>query len=123
MHKPGWQETHTFQKKLLKDSAILVIISGDFIAADREDLDMFRGNTLRMYLIWVSVAIALRMFYGEQDISLQHTTSILLIHFDTNNEDQNQPKDIAVGIIKIAEISMNKYPKINIIITGMLSRD
>ena len=123
MHKPGWQETHTFQKKLLKDSAILVIISGDFIAAGREDLDMFRGNTLRMYLIWVSVAIALRMSYGEQDISLQHTTSILFIHFDTNNVDQNQPKDIAVGIIKIAEISMNKYPKINIIITGMLSRD
>ena len=123
MHKPGWQETHTFQKKLLKDSTILIIISGEFIAAGREDLDMFRGNTLRMYLIWVSVAIALRMSYGEQDISLQHTTSILLIHFDTNNEDQNQPKDIAVGIIKIAEISMNKYPKINIIITGMLSRD
>ena len=123
MHKPGWQETHTFQKKLLKDSAILVIISSDFIAAGREDLDMFRGNTLRMYLIWVSVAIALRMPYGEQDISLQHTTLILLIHFDTNNVDQNQPKDIAVGIMKIAKISMNKYPKINIIITGMLSRD
>ena len=123
MHKPGWQETHAFQKKLLKDSAILVIISGDFIAAGREDLDMFRGNTLRMYLIWVSVAIALRMSYGEQDISLQHTTSILVIHINTNNVDQNQPKDIAVGIIKIAEISMNKSPKINIIITGMLSRD
>ena len=123
MHKPGWQETHAFQKKLLKDSAILVIISGDFIAAGREDLDMFRGNTLRMYLIWVSVAIALRMSYGEQDISLQHTTSILVIHFNTNNVDQNQPKDIAVGIIKIAEISMNKSPKINIIIAGMLSRD
>ena len=123
MHKPGWQETYAFQKKLLKDSAILVIISGDFIAAGREDLDMFRGNTLRMYLIWVSVAIALRMSYGEQDISLQHTTSILLVHFDTNNVDQNQPKDIAVGIIKIAKISMNKYPKINIIITGVLPRN
>ena len=123
MHKPGWQETHTFQKKLLKDSAISVIISGDFTAAGRADLDMFEGTTLRMYLIWISVAIALRMSYGEQDISLQHTTSILLVHFDTNNVDQNQPKDIAVGIIKIAKISMNKYPKINIIITGVLPRN
>ena len=123
MHKPGWQETHTFQKKLLKDSAISVIISGDFTAAGRADLDMFKGTTLRMYLIWISVAIALRMSYGEQDISLQHTTSILLVHFDTNNVDQNQPKDIAVGIIKIAKISMNKYPKINIIITGVLPRN
>ena len=33
MHKPGWRETHTFQKKRLKSSVTTVIITGDSIAA------------------------------------------------------------------------------------------
>ena len=31
-HKLGWQETHTFRKKLLKNSAAPIIIIGDSIA-------------------------------------------------------------------------------------------
>ena len=64
-----------------------------------------------------------KVLWRAQDISLQYTTSFLVIHCDTNNLDQNQPEDIAVGIIKIARTFSKKHPKINTIITGMLPSD
>ena len=63
------------------------------------------------------------VLWGAQDISLPHTTFLVIMHCDINNVDQNQPKDIAVAIMKIAKTFTKKYPKINAIITGMLPRD
>ena len=63
------------------------------------------------------------VLWGPQDISLPHTTFLVIMHCDINNVDQNQPNDIAVAIMKIAKTFTKKYLKINAIITGMLPRD
>ena len=61
-HKLGWQEIHTFHKKLLKNSAAPIIIIADF------------GKTIwKMLLTWVLVVMALKMCYGECGIFLWST--------------------------------------------------
>ena len=47
----------------------------------------------------------------------------MIILCGTNNVDQNQPKDIVVGIMKIAKTFMKKHPQLNTITTGLLPRD
>ena len=47
----------------------------------------------------------------------------MIIHYSTNNVDQNQPKDIAVGVMKIAETFVKNHPEITTIIIDMLPRD
>ena len=54
------------------------------------------------------------------DISLQHATLFVIMHCGTNNVDQSQPEDIAVGVMKNAE---NLMKKITTIIAGILPRD
>ena len=44
------------------------------------------------------------------DICLQHTTKFVVLHSGTNNVDQSQPEDIAVGVMKIAEIFVKNNP-------------
>lgn len=58
-----------------------------------------------------------------QDILLPQATWFVIINCGTNNVDQNQPKDITVAIIKIAKAFTKKYPKVNIIITGVLTSE
>ena len=45
-----------------------------------------------------------------QDILLPQATWFVIINCGTNNVDQNQSKDIAVAIIKIAKAFTKKYP-------------
>ena len=47
----------------------------------------------------------------------------MIIHCGTNNVDQSQLEDMAVGGMKIAETFMKNHPKTTIIITGMLPRE
>ena len=56
----GRQNIH-FRKKLLKNSVTPIIITGDSIA---------KGLRRHMLLTWVSVAITLKMFYGQRRIFL-----------------------------------------------------
>ena len=68
--------------------------------------------------------IALKLSYGDRRIFfLPQATWFVIINCSTNNVDQNQPKDIAVAIIKIVEAFTKKYPKVNIIITGVLTSE
>ena len=43
-----------------------------------------------------------------------------IVQHCTNNVDQSQPEDIAVGAMKIGETFVKNYPKITTIITGVL---
>ena len=49
------------------------------------------------------------------DISLLQVTFLMVIPCGTNNVDQDQPKDIALGIIKNGKTFKKKHPKINTI--------
>ena len=61
------------------------------------------------------------VLWRAQDICLEHTTLFVVMHSGTNNVDQRQPEDIAVGVLKIAETFVKNNPK-TAIITGMLPR-
>ena len=75
LHKLGWQETHTFQKKLLKNSATSVNIIGDSIATD---LRIYRYRTfLKILLTWESVLIVSKMSYGERRTFVWNTQHCL----------------------------------------------
>ena len=88
-------------------------------------MDVFGRTAWRMQLINLGIRgdCVESVLWGAQDISLSHTTFLVIMHCDINKVDQNQPKDIAVAIMKIAKTFTKKYPKINAIITGMLPRD
>ena len=124
IHKPGWQETHTFQSKLSKNSAAPFIIISDLMATGlRRYRHIWRNyfkDTLNLGISGDSVENVLRR---ARDILLQHTASFVIIHCGTNHVDQSQPEDITPGILKIAEIFTKNYSKTIIIITGMLPRD
>ena len=60
-----------------------------------------------------------RLQNGEIPKNLQTA----IIHFGTNNIDQNDPEDIKTAILSIAYFILVKKPQADIIITGLLPRD
>ena len=116
-HKLGSQETHTFHKKLLKNSAAPIIIIGDPIATGLKRYQHIWKNYFKDALnLGISGDHVKNILWRMRDISLQHTTLFVIIHCSTNNVDPSQPEDIAVGVMKIAEIFMKNDPKITAII-------
>ena len=103
MHKPGWQETHTFRKSL-KNSTALIIIIGDSIAASlRRYGHVWRNYFKDVLLLGISGDRVENVSWRARDISLPHITLFVIIHCDTDNVDQNKTKDVAVGIMEIAK--------------------
>ena len=118
------EKTHRFQKKLLKNSAAPIIIIGDSIATGlRRYRHIWRNYFKDALNLGIGGDRVENVLWRARDISLPHTTLFVIIHCGTNNVDQSQPEDIAVGVMKIAETFMKNHPKITTIITGMLPRD
>ena len=123
-HKLGWQEIHTFHKKLLKNSAAPTIIIADSIATGSRRYHHIWKNYLKDALnLGISGDGVENVLWRVRDISLQHATLFLIIPCVTNNVDQIQRENIAVRVMKIAETFMKNHPKITTIITGVLPRD
>ena len=114
IHKLGWQETHTFQKNFLKNSAAPIIIIGDLIATGLRKYRHICRNYFKDALnLGIGGDRAENVLWRARDISLPHTTLSVIIHCGTNNVDQSQPDDIAVGVMKIAETCIKNHPKNN----------
>ena len=123
-HKLGRQETHTLNKKLLKDYAAHIIIIGDSIATGLRRYRHIWKNYFKAAInLGISGDCIENVLWRAQDISLQQTTLFVIIHCGTNNVDQSKPDDIAEGVMKIAETFSKNQPKITTIVTGMLPRD
>ena len=123
-HKLGWQEIHTFHKKLLKNSAAPIIIIADSIATGSRRYHHIWKNYLKDALnLGISGVGVENVLWRVRDISLQHATLFLIIPCVTNNVDHIQPENIAVRVMKIAETFMKNHPKITTIIIGVLPRD
>ena len=115
IHKPG-QETHTFQRKRFKNSAAPIIIIDALIGARLRRYGRVWSNCFRGALkLDISGDCVENVLWRAWDISLPHTTSFVITHCGTNNVDQNQPKDIAVRIMKIVQTFTKEHPKINTI--------
>ena len=96
-----------FQKGLLKNSATPNIIIGELILADLRGYSHIWRNYFKDALnLGISGDRVENVLQRAQDISLTNTASFVIMHCGANNVDQNQPKDIAVGIIKITKTFM-----------------
>ena len=123
-HKLRWQETLTFHKKLLKNSAAPVIIIGDSTATGLRKYRYIWKNYFKDAInLGISGDRLKNVLWRARDISLQQITLFVIIHCGTNNVDQSKPKNIAEGVMKIAKTFMKNQPKMTTIITGMLPRD
>ena len=108
----------------MKNSAAPIITIGDSIATGfRRYQHILRNYCKDATNLVISDDLVKNVLWREHDISLPHTTLFAIIHCSTNNVGQSQPKDIAVGVMKIAETFMKNHPKITTVITGMLQRD
>ena len=122
-HKLGWQETHTFHKKLLKNSAAPVIIIVDSIATGLRRYRYIWKNYFKDAInLGISGDRVENVLWRARDISLQQTTLFVILHCGASNLDQSKTEDIAEGVMKIAETFTKNQPKITTIITGMLPR-
>ena len=121
LHKLGWQETNTFQKKFFKNSAASIIITGDSITTGlgryRHIWKNYFKDTLNLGISGNRVE---NVLWRARDISLQNTTLFVIIHCGKNNVGQSHPEDIAIGVMKIVKTFVKNNPKITTIITGML---
>ena len=94
-HKPGWQETHTFHKKLLKNSATPIIIIGDSITTGLKRYRHIWDNYFKDAInLGSSCDRDENVLWRAQDISLQQTTLFVIIHCSTNDVDQSKPEDL-----------------------------
>ena len=76
-HKLGWQETHTFHKKLLKNSAAPIIITGDPIATGLKRYQHIWKNYFKDALnLGISGDRVENVSQKARDISLCHTTCL-----------------------------------------------
>ena len=124
IHKLGWQETHTFQKIFLKNSAGSFIIIGDSITTGLRRYQYIWRNCFKDALnLGINGDRVENVLWRSRNIYLPHKILFVIINCGTNNADQSQPEDIAVGVMKVAETFMKNHPKITTIITGMLPRD
>ena len=108
----------------MKSSATPIIIIGDSIATGlRRYQHIWRNYFKDVLNLGIGGDHVENVLWRAWNISLPCTTLFVIIHCSTNDEDQSQPEDIAIGVMKIAETFMKNHPKINTIITGMLQRD
>ena len=63
------------------------------------------------------------VLWRAKNLFIPPSVKFIVIHCETNNLDYNDPIDIAKGILNIGKSLLEKAPKSNIILTGILPRD
>ena len=88
IHKLEWEETHTFQEKLLKKSAAPIIIIGDSIATGlRRYRHIWRNYFKDALNLGIGGDRVENVLWRARHISLSHTILFVIIHCGTNNVD------------------------------------
>ena len=97
LHKLGWQEKHTFHKKLSQNSAAPIIIIGDSTATGLRRYRQISKNSFKDALnLCINGDPVENVLWRGRDISLQHITLFMIIHCGTNNMDQSQSEGFAI---------------------------
>ena len=125
-YKPGWRENHSSFVDTAKCSSSKILLIGDSIVSgltrySRVWSKYFEPfDTLNFGSPGDCVENVLWMVqHGELPAKLE----IAVIHVGTNNVDKQNVENIVSEIIKIASCILNKKPRSNIVITGLLPRD
>ena len=63
------------------------------------------------------------VLWRAKNLFIPPSVKFIVVHCGTNNLDYNNPIDIAKGILNIGKSLLEKAPKSNIILTGILPRD
>ena len=84
IHKLGWQETHSFQKKLLKNSAAPIITIATGLRRYRH---IWRNYFKDAHNFGIGGDCIENVLWRARDISLPHTTLFVIINCSTNSVD------------------------------------
>ena len=60
------------------------------------------------------------VLWGAKNLFISPSVKFIVVHFGTNNLDYNNPIDIAKGILNIGKSLLEKAPKSNTVLTGIL---
>ena len=63
------------------------------------------------------------VLFRINDIVLPKSIRSVVIHCGTNNIDTSSSDEISVGVVSIARSTLDRYPNIEIIASGLLPRD
>ena len=124
--KSGWIETHYHVKELLRKSYASVMVIGDsIIAGFRRYPTVWRDFILPYKTINLGIGgdRVENVLWRINDIVLPKSIRSVVVHCGTNNIDNNGSNEISVGVVTIARSISDRYPNIEIIISGLLSRD
>ena len=92
-HKLGWQETHTFHKKVLKNSAAPIIIIVDSIATGLRRYRYIWKNCFKDAInLGISGDRVENVWWRAWDISLQQTTLFVILHCGASNLYQSKTR-------------------------------
>ena len=63
------------------------------------------------------------VLWRAENLVIPSSVKFIVIHCGTNNIDDDDPNNIAKGILNIGKTLLKKAPKSKIILTGLLPRD
>ena len=126
LSKICWIKTHYYQKELLRKSYASVVVIGDSIVAGLRRYPTVWRNFILQYKT-VNLRIEgdhiENVLWRINDIVLPKSIRSVVIHCGTNNIDTSSSDEISVGVVTIARSIFHRYPKIEIIVNGLLPRD
>ena len=124
-NKVGWFENHQKHILLTKRMPTTLLI-GDSIVAG---LTWYQNIWKKYFKFQEIVNCGIpggnpqRVLWKAKNLFIPPSVRFIVIHCGANNLDYNDPIDIAKGILNIGKPLLEKAPKSNIILTGILPRD
>ena len=125
-NKVGWFENHPKHICLTKRMQSATLLIGDSIAAG---LTCYQNVWKKYFKFPKTVNCGTprdktqHVLWRAKNLFIPPSVKFIVIHRGTNNLDYNDPIDIAKGILNIGKSLLEKAPKSNTILTGLLPRD
>ena len=125
-NKVGWFENHQKHILLTRRMQPTTLLIGDSIVAG---LTRYQNIWKKYFKFQKTVNCGTHggspqhVLWKAKNLFIPLSVRFIVIHCEANNLDYNDPIDIAKGILNIGKSLLEKAPKSNIILTGILPRD
>ena len=123
-NKENWFEISKQHSQIAKTTQHKTLIIGDSIVSG---LKRYRSIWHQFFSDSINFGIGgdrtEHVLWRAKQLSLSKAIKSIVIHCGTNNINRDSPYSIAQGIVSVGLVFMEKNPKLNIIISGILPRD
>ena len=125
-NKVGWFENYQKHICLTKPMQPTTLLVGDSIVVERTWYQIIWKKYFKSPKT-VNCGIAgdktQHVLWRAKNVFIPPSVKFIVVHCGTNNLEYNDPIDIAQGNLNIGKSRLEKDPKSNIILTGILPRD